>query len=250
MKKYLFLLLFTLPLFSDLGVIEKLGTTVPLDLTFLDENAKQVTLRELMDGKPTLLTLNYFRCAGICTPQLNDLAYSLNRVKLSENTDYKVISVDFAEEETPKLARTKKANILNTMNRAYVKNAWRFVIGENNSSGKLAESIGFAYKAVKMENGKMGYIHGAIIAVLSPEGKITRYLEGIRQLPADITLALNEAKEGKVGKTILKSNSPFCFTKTPEADHIVNTTTRIAGVMSVLLLLGFFFFYLRKTKKK
>ena len=59
---------------GSLGIQEKLGEMVPLDLTFLNEKSERVTLRELMDGKPTILTLNYFRCAGICTPQLNDLA--------------------------------------------------------------------------------------------------------------------------------------------------------------------------------
>ncbi|HFQ60710.1 MAG TPA: SCO family protein [Epsilonproteobacteria bacterium] len=248
MKKYFLLLLLTMQLFSNqtLGVNEKLGTMVPLDLTFIDEDSKQVTLKQLMDGKPTLLTLNYFRCAGICTPQLNELAQALSKVKLAENTDYKVISVDFAENETPSLAVRKKKNILHTMHRDYVQDAWHFVIGENNSSGKLAEHVGFQYKAVAMKSGEVGYIHPAMIVVLSPKGKITGYLEGMDQLPADITMAIHEAVKGRTRKAILRNNAPFCFTKTPEADSAVNKATRIIGLVSVLLFLAFFFFYLRK----
>ena len=73
----------------------------------MNEQSKSVSLKELMQDKPTLLTLNYFRCAGICTPQLNEMSAMLSRLKLAENIDYKVITVDFAEDETPKLAKAK-----------------------------------------------------------------------------------------------------------------------------------------------
>ena len=252
MKKYLILLLLTLPLFSNqsLGVEEKLGTMVPLDLTFIDEDSKSVTLKKLMDGKPTLLTLNYFKCAGICSPQLNKLSDALGLVKLAENTDYKVLTVSFSETEKPSLARTKKKNVLHAMKRNYVQDAWHFVIGENNTSSQLADYVGFKYKAVKMENGDIGYIHPAMTVVLSPEGKITGYLMGVNQLPADITMAINEAKIGRTRKPILRSDAPFCFTETPALDRAINKMTRIVGVLSILLFLGFFFFVLRKKTKK
>lgn len=252
MKKYLILLLLTLPLFSNqtLGVQEKLGTMVPLDLTFIDENNQSITLKKLMDGKPTLLTLNYFKCAGICTSQLNQLADALSLVKLAENTDYKVITVDFAETETPSLAIKKKKNILHTMHREYVQDAWHFVIGENNSSGELAQSVGFKYKAVKMKNGDIGYIHPAMAVMLSPKGKITGYIMGVNQLPADITMAIKEAKIGRTRKPILRSDAPFCFTQTPAFDRAINKMTRIMGVLSILAFLAFFFFVLRKKKSK
>ena len=252
MKKYLILLLLTLPLFSkqSLGIEEKLGTMVPLDLTFIDENEKPVTLKKLMDGKPTLITLNYFKCAGICSPQLNKLSDALAQVKLAENTDYKVITVSFSETEKPSLARTKKKNVLHAMKRDYVQDAWHFVIGENNSSGKLAQAVGFKYKAVKMENGDIGYIHPAMTVVLSPKGMITGYLMGVNQLHTDITMAINESKIGRTRKPILRNDAPFCFTETPAFDRAVNKMTRILGVLSILLFLGFFFFVLRKKTKK
>lgn len=252
MKKYLFLLLLTLPLFSEkgAGIGEKLGDTVPLDLTFINEQAKQVTLRELMDGKPTLLTLNYYRCAGVCSPQLEELAATLSKVQLAENLDYKVITVGFAEDENISLAITKKKNIISSMTRPYVQDAWQFVLGENNSSGKLAQSVGFKYKAMKMENGDLGYIHGASVVMISPNGKITGYLNGINQLPADITMAIKEASEGRIRHSIPRNNAPFCFTERPEAGSIVNNITRIAGVLSVIALLVLFFFFLRKNRKK
>jgi protein SCO1/2 len=234
---------------EHLGVQEKLGTTVPLDLTFTNEQSKSVTLKELMNGKPTLLTLNYFECAGICTPQLNELAKMLSRVHLSENTDYKVITVDFAENETVSLAKKKKENLLKSMRRGYVQDAWHLVIGENNSSGKLAEAVGFKYKKVTNAQGKVtGYLHGATIIVLSPSGKITRYLKGVQQLPADVTMALKEAAQGTVSKSIPK-DSPFCFTERPAADMLVNKVTKSWMIFMLLVVVGLFIYLLRSKKK-
>jgi len=252
MKKYLILLLLTLPLFSSqsLGIEEKIGTSVPLDLSFIDENGQSVTLKKLMDGKPTLLTLNYYKCAGVCSPQLTKLASALGRVKLAENIDYKVITVSFSETEKPSLAVAKKKNILHSIQRGYVQDTWHFVIGENNSSADLASRVGFKYKEVKMQSGDTGYIHPAMIVMLSPKGKITGYLMGVNQLSADITMAINEAKIGRTRKAILRNDAPFCFTETPLMGRVINKMTRILGVLSIIAFLAFFFFYLRKRNKK
>ena len=109
MKKLLIFVFLTLSLGANtLGVNEKLGNMIPLDLTFINEKGKSVTLKSLMDGKPTMISLNYFRCAGICTPQLNDMAKMLTRLDLAENLDYKVLTIGFAEDEGYELAAAKR----------------------------------------------------------------------------------------------------------------------------------------------
>ena len=189
---------------TQLGINEKLGTMVPLDLTFLNEKGESKTLKELMNGKPTMISLNYFRCAGICTPQLADMAKMLGRLDLAENIDYKAITISFAEDETPKLAAAKRKTHLNTIKRDYVADAWHFVIGENNSSAKIAKAVGFSYEKSVSPAGIIDYVHPAALIMLSPEGKVTRYLNGIEQLPFDVKMALMEAGEGKMGPTIAK----------------------------------------------
>jgi protein SCO1/2 len=251
MKKYLLLiaLLFNFLHADDLGVDERLGTTVPLELTFTNEQGKSVTLKKLMNSKPTLLTLNYFECAGICTPQLTEMAKMLSKLHLAENIDYKVVTVDFAESESVKLANGKKETMIQSMSRAYVKDAWHFVIGENNSSGKLAEAVGFKYKKVLNEQGRtMGYLHGATIIVLSPTGKIVRYLKGVEQLEADVAMAIKEASQEKVSTSIPK-DSPFCFTERPSGDILVNKVTKSWMIFMLMVVIGLFVYLLRKKKK-
>ena len=98
MTRYILVLslLFSFLNAANVGMHEKLGKMVPLDLTFLNDKGESVTLRKLMDGKPAILTLNYYRCAGICTTQLNDLANVVSQLDLVENKDYKIVTVSFA----------------------------------------------------------------------------------------------------------------------------------------------------------
>ncbi|MCF6243695.1 MAG: SCO family protein, partial [Sulfurovum sp.] len=225
-----------------------LGDMVPLDLKFINEKGEKVTLEKLMDGKPTMISLNYFRCAGICTPQLNDMAKMLTRLDLAENIDYKVLTIGFAEDEGYELAAAKRKTMLSAIQRQFVQDAWHFVIGENNSSGILADKVGFTYSKTLSKAGVVDYIHPAALIMLSPKGKVTRYLNGIEQLPFDVKMALIEAGEGKTGPTIAK-NLLYCFAYDPKAKTYIFKWEKVAGVVMTLIMIGFFI-YLVKTSRR
>ncbi len=249
MKKLLmFLMLLVTVNATTLGINEKLGTMIPLDLTFINEKGESVTLKKLMDGKPTMISLNYFRCAGICGPQLEDMAKMLSRLDLAENTDYKALTIGFAEDETPALAAAKRKTHLASIQRDYVADAWHFVIGENNSSGILADKVGFTYEKTVSKAGVVDYVHPAALIMLSPEGKVTRYLNGIEQLPFDVKMALIEAGEGKIGPTIAK-NLLYCFAYDPKAKKYIFKWEKIAGAVMTLIMITFFIYLIRTSRR-
>jgi protein SCO1/2 len=249
MRKLFILVLLTLSVqASQLGVNEKLGNMIPLDLTFINEKGKSVTLKKLMDGKPTMISLNYFRCAGICTPQLNDMAKMLTRLDLAENIDYKVLTIGFAEDEGFELAAAKRKTMLHSIQRHFVQDAWHFVIGENNSSGILSDLVGFSYSKTISEVGVVDYVHAGVLIMLSPEGKVTRYLNGIEQLPFDVKMALMEAGEGRVGPTIAK-NLLYCFAYDPKAKQYIFKWEKVVATIMLAIMLGFFI-YLVKTSRR
>ena len=243
------LLLITFLDAKSLGMHEKLGAMVPLDLTFLNEDGKNVTLRKLMNGKPTILTLNYYRCAGICTVQLNDLASVVSQLDLAENTDYKIVTVSFAEEEPYQLAAKKRKKIMASITRPFVEDAWHFVIGENNSSSKLADLVGYGFeKKVFKKTGLTEYVHPAATIILSPEGKITRYLDGIGELPFDVKMALIEAADGKVGPTIAKTLL-FSFVYDAEKKKYVFAWEKVIGTGMSLAAIGLLIWLLLSARK-
>ena len=248
-------LLGLLVLFSTVLADEKLGVEehpageVPLDVPFLDETGKRVTFGEIMDGKPAILTLNYYGCPGLCTPQLNDLAQNLTRVKLSENRDYKVITLSFNPNETPEDAAKKKANLLASMQRPYDAAAWKFLTGTESDIRKVTESVGFYYEKQAGQGGMVEYIHPAVLVALSPEGKITRYLNGVQQLPFDIQMALMEASQGTVRPTIAKTLL-FCFAYDPKNKTYVFALEKVGAIVLSLILAGFFLYLVLTGRKK
>lgn len=222
---------------ETIGMDERLGATVALDVNLVGEDGGQVALKDLL-GKPTILTLNYYSCAGICTPLLNGVADVLNRVRPEPGRDFRVITVSFDPKDTPEIALQKRTNYLKVMERQFPPEGWRFLVGERAATKKLCDSVGFRFRAD--ENGK-DFIHPGAIIFLSPEGKVTRYMYGTAFLPSDVEMALQEARKGEARPTISKLLQ-FCFSYDPEGDRYVFSMTKAVGAMTVLFIIGFVIF--------
>ena len=213
------------------GLDEKLGQIAALDATLRDEQGQPVTLRGLVD-LPTVLTLNYFRCAGICTPQLGGVAEVLNRTDAIPGKDFQVITVSFDERDEPEVAAQKRTNYLGEITRPFPPAAWRFLTGPGATTKALADAVGFKFKRVDED-----FVHAAAIIFISPTGKITRYMYGTTYLPADLQLAAQESARGEAMPTINKFLK-FCFSYDPAGRrYVLNTTTISATVIIVAALI-------------
>ncbi len=217
---------------ADVGISEKLGATADLDAVLHDEQGNDVTLRDLVD-KPTILTLNYFRCRGICTPQLHGVLDALNRIDMSPGKDFQVITVSFDPRDTPEIAREEQRNYLLEMKRPFPPGAWRFLTGEAQATRKLADSVGFGFQPQGEQ-----FIHAGAIMILTPKGIVSRYIYGVTFLPAELQMALQEASGGKVSPTVSRVLQ-FCYSYDPQGRGYVFSVTKFAGVL-VLLLTGVF----------
>jgi protein SCO1/2 len=232
------------PSFSpeEVGINERLGATLPLDLQLKDEDGKPVTLRQLID-KPTILTLNYFRCAGICTPQLNGVAEVLNRTEAIPGKDFQVLTVSFDERDEPEIAAQKRTNSLGEITRPFPPSAWRFLTGPGATTKALADAVGFKFKRAGDD-----FVHAAAIIFISPKGEITRYMYGVTYLPADLQMAAQEAARGEAQPTINKFLK-FCFSYDPAGRRYVLNTTSIGASVIILAALIFVFALTRRGRQ-
>lgn len=230
---------------AKVGLDEKLGESIPLDLTFRDEKGNQVTLSELV-SKPTIIAPVYYRCPNVCHFLQGDLARVLPGLKLKAGEDYQVVSFSFDETEQPELAQRSRDTYYAAMKNKYPENAWRFLTGGRDTIKKLTHAIGYRFQKVNHE-----FLHPVVFLVVSPEGKIVRYLHGTHVLPKDLTLALYEAKSGKVGTTIRKVVQ-YCFSFDPKQKTYVFNILRVSAT-AILATLAIFAAYLvfsgRKSKK-
>jgi len=226
------------------GLDEKIGATIPLELTFRDETGKPVTLASLING-PTIIAPIYYRCPNVCNFLQSDLARVLPDIKKKPGKEYQVLSVSFDDTETPELATKNREMYYKAMKGEYPDGAWRFLTGDHDAIMKLTGAAGYRFK--KMHDGQ--FLHPVAIFVVDKNGMIVRYLHGTRFLPKDITLALIEASEGRLGTTIQKVVR-FCFSYDPENKTYVFNILRVTGSVVLLTAVAFMAFLFFGGKKK
>jgi len=228
---------------EEVGIDEQLGKFIPLDVVLHDEDGRNVTLRSLID-RPTVLTLNYFRCAGICSPQLNAIADTVNRTLAKIGEQYRIITVSFDARDTPEIASRKRANYMQEIRRPIAPSDWHFLTGDAATTKKVADSVGFKFKKVGDD-----FVHAGGLLFLSPKGQITRYMYGIAYLPADWEMAVQEAARGDVQPTISKWLR-FCYSYDPAGHKVALNVTRLAGTLILGSAMIFAIVLIIKGKRK
>lgn len=186
---------------ETVDVVEQLGQPVA-DAGFIDTQADHVQLRELAArGKPVVLTLIYFDCPMLCSLVQQGVIRALNGTGLRLGQDYYGLTVSFSPRDTAAVARLRQGGYLQTLQNA--ENArpsdWPYLTGAERSIRALADSVGFHYR---WDAESQQFEHPAVSMVLSPEGKISRYLYGVEFSPRDLKLAILEASQGRVGTTL------------------------------------------------
>jgi protein SCO1/2 len=226
-----------------LGIYEKLDEYVPDDLFFTTENGEEVNFKSLID-KPTVLTMVYFTCPGICSPLLDGIADVIGKTDLDLGKDYQVLTVSFNEKETYELAKSKKENYVKQVKKDIDESQWLWMVGDSTNIARLTQSLGYRFQRDGDD-----FIHAAAIMVLSPQGKITRYLYGTYFLPFDLKMALVEAQAGKSGPTINKFLN-YCFSYDPEGKKYIFNVTKVSGTLIIVFALMFLTFLIFSKKKR
>jgi len=227
----------------EIGIIEHLGDTIPMNLWFLNETSDTVTLGQLID-KPTILFFVYFDCPNLCSPLMDGVADVVSKLDLALGVDYQIITISFNTKDTPEKAREKKINFVQKISKENQKH-WIYLTGIQENISGITAAAGYKYKPQGLD-----FAHPSAIMVLSPQGKITRYLYGLTYLPFDVKMAIIEAQKGIARPTINKVLE-YCFAYNPGSKTYTLQVTRIIGILT--LLIGAFVFFIllirRKSKK-
>lgn len=193
---------------KDVGVRERLGENISLDTPFVDDEGRAVTLRDYFHkGRPVLMTIIYYGCPNLCNYHLNGLNDALQKLKWTTGKEFEFVAISMDDHETPKLAKEKKEKYLAGYGRVDAGKGWHFLTGTEENIRKFADQVGFSFR---WDEQSFQFAHTAAAYVLTPEGKISRYLYGISFEPQTLRLALNEAASGKVGG-IIDRILLYCF---------------------------------------
>ncbi len=227
----------------EVGIQEKLGQTIDLNLKFLDENGQEVILKDIVK-KPTIIAFVYFHCPGICSPLQTGLAEVIDRVDLEPGKGFKALSISFDHKEGPDKAKKWQKQYLAGIEREIKPEDWKFLTSDSITIQKITDQAGFYFKS----DGKDDFIHSATLIVISPEGKIARYLLGTQFLPFDLKMAVIEASEGRWSPTISKILQ-YCYSYDPDGRKYVFNVTRVAGTIIFLAIGTFFAILIIKGRK-
>jgi protein SCO1 len=217
-----------------------MNAQVPLDVTFRDEAGRTIKVRDLLsDGRPVIFVPVYYECPMLCTQVLNSLFTALKVISLDPGKDFTVVAMSFDPKEPFGLARDKKAAYLAKYDRAGTENGFHFLTGDQTSIGPVLDTIGFKYQ---YDPAIDQYAHPAMIAVLTPDGRISKYFLGIDYSARDLRFALVEASEGHVGSTFERKVITWCYNYDPTTGKYGLLTMRLVqagGIVTVVAILAF-----------
>jgi protein SCO1 len=227
---------------SEVGITEHLGDIIPLQLTFNNEQGKPVQLKDLIN-KPTILVLIYFDCPGICPQLLSGVSDVIEKSDMTLGQDFRIVTVSFNENDKPAQAIEKKRNFLRKKSLPYAKD-WIYLTGDSAAIHTLTNLVGYHFKHTGND-----FLHPVAIIILSPEGKITRYLYGTYFLPFDLKMAIVEAQKGQARPTINRMLE-YCFSYDPEGRKYTLQVTKISATLIIFFAIVLFIYLIIRNRRK
>lgn len=222
-------------------VQEKLNDKLPMQLTFraaadatIDDGGF-VSLGEVIGGElPIILTFNYSNCPMLCSLQLNGLVDSMAESGLKLGEDFRAVTIGLDPLETPERAAETRDRYLQELGVDPASDGWSFLLGSTDTIREAADAVGFGFQRIE-DTGE--YVHAAVQIVLTPEGRVSRYLYGVDVPARDLRMALVEASAGRIGTTV-DVILLFCFHYDPGTGGYTFAwaSLRTAGVITIITL--------------
>lgn len=250
---------------QGLEIQNRLGEQMPLDLSFFDEQANAVHLskyfnRPALDEqgqpltfkKPVVVVMMYFSCPLQCPLITERLTQRLCDLDFVVGSDFDVVMVSFDPRDKPRDAALKKASVLISYNRPTtdsIRDGWSFLTSSPVSARSLADSLGFAFRYLP-DSGE--FAHPNMVYILTPDGKLSRTLNGVEFPKRDLRFALLEASSGKIGDSF-DQFTLWCYHFDPDANSYTLQAMRvmqIAGSFTVLTLAVLLAFMLRLERRR
>ncbi len=222
----------TPPELEGITVVQKLDAQLPLETVFTDSTGRQVRLGDLFEeGRPVILTMNYYRCPMLCGLLLNGMVDALKEIDLDPGRDFTLVTVSFDPLEKPSIAKPKKKNYVTEYGHPNAAAGWHFLTGSPESIRALASATGFRFR---WNEARQEWAHPSTLILCTPEGRISRYLGGVFFEPKVLRLSLIEASDGKIG-TLFDQVFLSCFQWHPEKGYTAQMMTimRLGGGLTV-----------------
>jgi protein SCO1/2 len=240
-------------LLDGVKISQKLNGQVPLDLSFTDDQGKQVQLASYFGKKPAILALVYYQCPMLCSEELNGLTSALQMVDEVPGRDFDVVVVSIDPSEGTDLAAAKKRIYLKKYGHPETAAGWHFMTGTQANIDVLTKAVGFGYVKIPGPDGKLTqFAHASSIQIVTPEGKLAQYYMGVEYSPKDLRIGLVEASSNRIGSPV-DNILTYCYHYDPQTNKhslIVARVVQLGGLVTVFSLGGFMLVMFRRDARQ
>jgi protein SCO1/2 len=226
------------PELKNVGIEQRLGEQVPLDLHFQDETGKTVRLGDyFQSGRPVILNLVYYQCPMLCGEVLQGLTAMNKIIGFMPGKEFEILTVSIDPRETPELAAAKKQTFLQQLGRPGAEKGWHFLVGKQPEIDSLAKSLGWEYQYDPKTD---QFAHAAGVILATPDGKIAQYYYGVEYSARDMRLGIVQASKNRIG-SLADQVLLYCYHYDPRTGKygaVVTNMVRLGGALTVLILGG------------
>ncbi|MDP3276687.1 MAG: SCO family protein [Deltaproteobacteria bacterium] len=235
---------------ADVTVTEHLRAQLPLDVVLTDSHGVRRRLGDFLDGRrPLLINMAYYRCPVLCSLVSNGVVNGLRSIAWNVGDQFDVLTVSIDPHETAQDATARQARVADQYARAGGSRGWHFTVGEEAQVRRLADALGFGYRYDQRQN---QYAHPAVVFLVTPSGRVARYLYGISFQANDLRLGLLEASEGRAISTVERVLL-FCYHYDPQDRRyalVARQVMKIGGGITALLFGGgLFLLWLKELRR-
>lgn len=215
------------------------GAALPLAALFTDSGGHAVRLGNELGPRATLLMLGWHRCPQLCGLATQGVLEALRQGGVAASAARIVfVSVDPAETAADAAARRRAdigyARLLAGRDAGAPPDVERLV-GALPSIRALARSVGFTWQPGD-ERARLA--HPAGVLVVTPDGRVSSALMGVRFDPVELRSAIAEAGAGRIG-TLGDRIALLCAHFDPRAGlhgGVVMMLARVAGLATLAAL--------------
>lgn len=233
------------------GIAQNLNTELPLSAKFVDASGEQVSLGKYFGSRPVVMAEVYFSCGMLCPQVMHGAADALKQTGLKAGKDYEVVVTSFDPADTPQQASAEKQRFVGWMGDPSAASGVHFLTGAQPSIDTTTNATGFHYVRVQGPDGKLNqFAHSSVIMVATPDGRLSKYFSGIEYAPRDLRLAVVEASNHRIG-TAADLFLLYCCNYSASSGRYTVSVLRVlglAGVVTILVVLGMLYLLRRKPK--
>jgi protein SCO1/2 len=190
--------------------------------------------------------LGYYRCPMLCNLTRNGLVDAMKELDWSAGREFAVLFVSINPDETPEDAAVKKDAYLLMYARDDARAGLHFLTGRQRDIELLARATGFGYRFDPLSG---DYAHTSTIMFVTPDGRLSRYINDVVFQPRNVKLALIEASEGAIGSPMDKFLLFMCYHYDPLRGSYAASAWKLmrlgAAATAMLLALGLGFMWWR-----